>query len=1174
MSRFSRLPSLVVLLVLACGAVGKATDDITINVQPYTVIGAGFGELTPGPHDLSITFQASVSGGYLYAMASDGAGMTLWNYDSAGSSPTRPKLVCYGATEDIMGSIYAGGYYMDPMDWTTGYTFGAAIANATFPCAACGYDPMTYMPACSGPSMWMGCDDSKEGEVEVVIGRTGSVAVTVRHGVAGTLSITGGNDDLELLDPLGNPFTSVHLDGSGTQSVTVILRASDMFSGVVQLTAMFENDNGPLDSQDIIKVIAKDCGKLKLVLADKDAGGGSDTDADDPDDDGDGIPDEDDPDDDNDGIPDGQDPDHVPNRHPCRCKPCVPGGGGGTVGGGGSGSGGGGPTDPDDLRDGKLKIGQGYVLNIVFEGAASGWVLENDPIIKSCSSGTPSGGGSGGSTSLSASARRHRLVPVPDPRSNKARESSSTRNAVTIRKTPRSNSPTTGRTPTPLVRASSTFQTTDEPPGYEPPPPYEPPPYEPPPYEPPTNPPPSGPPSSGNCSSGGIETAPGQSVSIRKIEDNKYLILAVRFGESCIEAEYIDPDTGCQLKTTISVNVEDDRVDTDGDGCPDALDNDDDNDGINDEDDPDDDNDGIEDIDDTDACSYVDIRVDSDNDGIINDFDNSIEAGGAGVVVRTNGNPGSWDSLSRHTPDVQVVRLHFNNKFGKLTLDLDDTVKPYASLWFDPDDLNPIQLPLTLSPSQMPRTVYLVGDCVNQLGAPVSSIVSVEDLLTRDFGERTHRGGVIHLKGEVAAFPQLNATDSANLLVTHPTAVSPTSRTAAHWAAFYGGHNELGQVTRDAVQGCGFQWTIYRDADLVWYQQINGMWDSGTSGQALIDAGYRTTSDSPMPNVYTFAGLCNYGLLVVHSHGGDTILVTVGRKTQAEARAWLDIDDPGFIAGFTSDQNFFVRQELHPTENLITCGVRQKWIRDNWKSARTANKSIGLLISCHSAAKPANEEPLISPGVAGGIVNFGYTQLCGAGDPSNDCNRLLKRMAGIDQNGTLRPAARALGGGHLFANRWKNHNGDVVPEGDPTAERHYFRGMGDGWATLCPASLGHPTFKSHGTVRLFNPVVTKIHSAAIILTDTDLNRLGTSIESLSGATLAIEDISRDGVVIGTLMSARRNQSESAPTYRINWNLFFAAGFDTSLCTGFPNAWTDGDRRSPNNDPAWVLDQLD
>ena len=262
MTRRTSIQFLVAWLCLAFGSLASATDDITIIVQPNVTIGAGFGELTPGPHDLSITFQTNASSGYVYAYASDGGGMTIWNYDS-GSTPTRPKLVCHGATEDLLGCVYATGYYMDYMNMLGSYMFGTAVANATFPCATLTCNPMNPMSCMYS----MGCDPTREGEVEVVPGATAGVAVTVRHGLAGTLTVTGGTSDLQVLDQTGAPFTSVRLDGGGTHGVSLTLRASAMFTGPVQLTARFLNDNGPLDTQDLVKV-KKARVKLDKIIVD------------------------------------------------------------------------------------------------------------------------------------------------------------------------------------------------------------------------------------------------------------------------------------------------------------------------------------------------------------------------------------------------------------------------------------------------------------------------------------------------------------------------------------------------------------------------------------------------------------------------------------------------------------------------------------------------------------------------------------------------------------------------------------------------------------------------------------------------------------------------------------------------------------------------------------------
>ena len=1137
MFRFRSLFSCLCCASLCLSSLALATDDIEIIVEPNVVKGAGFGELTPGPHNLSITFIANGSTGYVYAGATDATGTTMWNYASSGSTATRPKLVCYGATEDIMGWISAGGYSMNYMNMT-GYMFGAAVANATFPCATCPIDPMTHMPNCPGSSSFMGgCDETREGEVNVIIGRTGGVSVTVRHGVPGTLTVTGGTGDLELLDANGAAFTSVHLDGAGVHGVSITLKASDMFSGSVELTAKFENDNGSLDSQDKVTVKAKDCGKMKLVLRDKDAGGSDDTDADDPDDDGDGIPDDEDPDDDNDGILDGQDPDHVPNRHPCRCKPCSPNGSGGTGGGGG-----GGPSPPDDLTGGKLKIGQGYILDVEFEGAASGWVLVNDPAVKVCGASTsPSSGGGAASMSLSAATRRP-LVPVPDPKfSGKAGTSApagSPKVVTPVRPTPKAVTPRfTGRTPTPLANNFTTTPATTEP--Y--PPPYGPPPTT---NPPPSNPPPSNPPPPGTCMGGGIETIPGASVTIRKIEDNKYLVLAVKFGESCLEAEFTHPDNGCTLKATISVNVEDDRVDTDGDGCPDALDNDDDNDGIPDDEDNDDDNDGVDDADDPDTCSFVDVRVDSDNNGAITSFDNSIELGGAGVIVHTSGNPGTWSSPSGRIPDVREVRLHFNNKFAKLTLDLDDSVKPYASLWLSPLDTSPLTLPLKLSPSQMPSTVYLVADSVDQLGNPARMEVPEEHLMTRDFGARIHRGGVVQLKGERPDFPSMNGTDSASLLVAHPVSKSPIPRTAAHWAPFYNFFRSWGTI-KPLLKDQGLQCTGFRFSNLY-------RWDFATTERIKVadndGEGYFPAEGFQEMTLASLVGLRDFGVLVVDSHGSDFRFVAFAAATKEEVLTLAGLP-PDFVGSDDGVGDFYYG--FHQVERLHCVAVKAGWLQTNWKATRDANRSIGILMSCHSATVTPGVTPLADPATTGGLVNFGYTCCCNEAQHWNDSELLVRRMAGVDGNGVFRPAARAFGNGAGYT---------AIPVGVHTA--HYFRGIGDGWATLCPSPLGDPAFVTGVTLPQPNNAPSRRRNCVCYFSDTYLDPW--SLAGVSSSTwLGMEFVVDGNGKLGFSITGERDIGTAAPSVTFRWRDIVPE--NAPLGGTYPgyNGWTDHDRQAPN-----------
>ena len=242
---------LVAWLCLAIGSLASATDDITIIVQPNVTIGAGFGELTPGPHELSITFQTNVTGGYVYAGATDSSGMTIWNYDNSGSTPTRPKLVCHGATEDMLGCIHASGYYTNYMNMMGSYTFGALVANAKFPC-----EPIREQCACNNYYQ-TGCPGTVEGGAEIILSPcspTSTLAVTIHHGMAGTLTISTVGSGIRLLDLNDQPLGTIPISGSGITVVQFKVGLTSSTGVQTQLQTRFLNATGSLDSQDVYNV--------------------------------------------------------------------------------------------------------------------------------------------------------------------------------------------------------------------------------------------------------------------------------------------------------------------------------------------------------------------------------------------------------------------------------------------------------------------------------------------------------------------------------------------------------------------------------------------------------------------------------------------------------------------------------------------------------------------------------------------------------------------------------------------------------------------------------------------------------------------------------------------------------------------------------------------------------
>ena len=239
------------LLLLLCHSPARATDQIDVNVSPGSFSGAGFGELTPGPHDLSVIAHLS-SGTPYFASAFDQTGTTVWSYSMTSTTVT---YTIFGSTpeektEDRMGWIDLTGSDM------MFQTYRIVVANALFPCAPCQLDPITMMygPECDFTAF---CDTTKEGETGLTAGASATVSVTVHHGESGSLTITGGTSDLAVKNPDGSPFTSAPITGTGTTAIPVLLEAGSNFTGNVTLTCHFLGDTATLDTQDILLVKAK-----------------------------------------------------------------------------------------------------------------------------------------------------------------------------------------------------------------------------------------------------------------------------------------------------------------------------------------------------------------------------------------------------------------------------------------------------------------------------------------------------------------------------------------------------------------------------------------------------------------------------------------------------------------------------------------------------------------------------------------------------------------------------------------------------------------------------------------------------------------------------------------------------------------------------------------------------
>lgn len=183
----------------------------------------------------------------------DQTGSTWWDLESY--SETTQVFVSYDAQEDEMGWIDCSGTVFDPNDpdpWLNGEYFSISVANVLWPCASCPVDEWGMPLNPDDCTYDMTCSLLEEGKIYISADEDVTTSVTIHHGMAGTLTILAGTNDLEVLNPDETTFTSADVSGSGVSSVPLLLRAGAMFSGEVALTARFLQDGADLDSQDVV----------------------------------------------------------------------------------------------------------------------------------------------------------------------------------------------------------------------------------------------------------------------------------------------------------------------------------------------------------------------------------------------------------------------------------------------------------------------------------------------------------------------------------------------------------------------------------------------------------------------------------------------------------------------------------------------------------------------------------------------------------------------------------------------------------------------------------------------------------------------------------------------------------------------------------------------------------
>ena len=251
---------LAACLSIAFFTVAHATEHIYLLPSPGMPLNAGFGELTPGPHDLSVTFQSNGTRGPVYASLWDGSGSTIWTANWVPGA-TSMSCVAYGVSEDTLGCAYGCGWFYE-WDSITGYgmmtgTFSVTISNVTLPCmpvqeCACNSAPMGYM----GMGAW-GCPGTDEGGMELLVSdieeRT-PLSVTVRRGCAGTLTITSDDTEVLLFDMNGDPLVPLHLDFGSADTIQFEVGLATSAGADTRLRARFVPDNGSLDTEDVYDI--------------------------------------------------------------------------------------------------------------------------------------------------------------------------------------------------------------------------------------------------------------------------------------------------------------------------------------------------------------------------------------------------------------------------------------------------------------------------------------------------------------------------------------------------------------------------------------------------------------------------------------------------------------------------------------------------------------------------------------------------------------------------------------------------------------------------------------------------------------------------------------------------------------------------------------------------------
>lgn len=270
LGRPQRTALLALLLVAALFPTAFSGDDIIVQVADGTNVDVGFDVLSSGPHDLTLTLQASGSASTIYySWVNDPNGTILWTSNDNTSAGFEHHWTANGVYGYNVTTPTFGGYTDDPSDPMMPYgIFQVAVSHLDMDLDDLSGDPppgpgqpdlKNEAESTTGVGMPVTNNVADLPDTFPLSDDTGrALSVNIISGQGGTLLFEGTSSQLQVYRNNGSVWEKVTAGlpvSAGSYGASFMVHTSSQFTGPVLLKARLVHATSALDAADEVKVL-------------------------------------------------------------------------------------------------------------------------------------------------------------------------------------------------------------------------------------------------------------------------------------------------------------------------------------------------------------------------------------------------------------------------------------------------------------------------------------------------------------------------------------------------------------------------------------------------------------------------------------------------------------------------------------------------------------------------------------------------------------------------------------------------------------------------------------------------------------------------------------------------------------------------------------------------------